>query len=109
MRPPPAALSNSSAAVSPSNINTIPLDAVERVEILLDGASAVYGSDAIAGVVNFILKKNTTEGNVYAQYTGRRNGGGKAGLPASARASAISHKDGWNVTGNVQLSTIRTS
>ena len=40
-----------------SNINTIPTAAVERVEILADGASAVYGSDAIGGVVNVITKK----------------------------------------------------
>ena len=40
------------------NLNAIPMSAVERVEILTDGASALYGSDAIAGVINFILKKN---------------------------------------------------
>jgi len=40
-----------------SSINDLPLAAVERIEILTDGASAVYGSDAIAGVVNIILKK----------------------------------------------------
>jgi iron complex outermembrane receptor protein len=40
------------------DISTIPLAAVERVEILKDGASALYGSDAIAGVVNFILKSD---------------------------------------------------
>ena len=39
------------------DINLIPLGLVERVEILKDGASAIYGSDAIAGVVNFITKK----------------------------------------------------
>ncbi|QPF71965.1 TonB-dependent receptor [Roseateles sp. DAIF2] len=39
------------------NLNNIPMSAIERVEVLKDGASAVYGSDAIAGVVNFILKK----------------------------------------------------
>ncbi|MCY3540469.1 MAG: TonB-dependent receptor [Gammaproteobacteria bacterium] len=38
------------------NISSIPLDAIEKVEIQLDGGSAVYGSDAIAGVVNFITK-----------------------------------------------------
>ena len=36
----------------------IPIDAIERVEILRDGASAQYGSDAIAGVINIILKKD---------------------------------------------------
>ena len=40
------------------DVNSIPLAAIERVEILKDGASAVYGSDAIAGVVNFILRKD---------------------------------------------------
>jgi iron complex outermembrane receptor protein len=39
------------------NINSIPLSMVERVDVLLDAASAVYGSDAMAGVINFILKK----------------------------------------------------
>lgn len=38
------------------DLNTIPMDAIERVEVLTDGASALYGSDAIAGVVNFIMK-----------------------------------------------------
>lgn len=40
------------------NINQIPMSVVERIEILKDGGSAVYGSDAIAGVVNIITKKN---------------------------------------------------
>src|SRR6204780_4775665 len=40
------------------DISSIPVAAIERVEILEDGASAIYGSDAIAGVVNFILKDN---------------------------------------------------
>ncbi|MCY3817082.1 MAG: TonB-dependent receptor [Gammaproteobacteria bacterium] len=41
-----------------ANILTIPLSAIERVDIQLDGASAVYGSDAIGGVVNFVTKRN---------------------------------------------------
>ncbi len=41
-----------------SNLNMIPMAAVERIEILTDGASAIYGTDAIAGVVNIILKKD---------------------------------------------------
>ena len=40
-----------------NNINSIPFSAVERVEILTDGGSALYGSDALAGVVNVIMKK----------------------------------------------------
>src|SRR6478735_770608 len=40
------------------DLNQIPMEAVERVEVLKDGASSIYGSDAVAGVVNIILKKN---------------------------------------------------
>jgi len=40
------------------DLNGIPLAALDRVEILKDGASAIYGTDAIGGVINFILKKN---------------------------------------------------
>ncbi|KFF05937.1 TonB-dependent receptor [Flavobacterium reichenbachii] len=47
-----------------ADISAIPTDAIERVEILRDGASAQYGSDAIAGVVNIILKKNVTDSYV---------------------------------------------
>lgn len=42
-----------------TDMNAIPSNAIERIEILRDGASAQYGSDAIAGVINIILKKNT--------------------------------------------------
>ena len=45
-------------AGSSVDIGAIPVGAIERVEVLKDGASAIYGSDAIAGVVNFILKSN---------------------------------------------------
>ena len=44
-------------AVSP-DVNTFPTDLIERVDIVTGGSSAVYGSDAIAGVVNFVLKRN---------------------------------------------------
>lgn len=40
------------------DINTLPVSAIERVEVLKDGASAVYGSDAVAGVVNIVLRKD---------------------------------------------------
>ncbi|MGO4378644.1 TonB-dependent receptor [Pseudoduganella sp. RAF19] len=50
------------------NLNAIPLSAVERVEILTDGASALYGSDAIAGVINFILKSNVKAPTIEAGY-----------------------------------------
>lgn len=45
-------------STSITNLNSIPAAAIERIEILKDGASAVYGSDAIAGVINIILRKD---------------------------------------------------
>lgn len=47
-----------SSPFSAADLNTIPANMVERIEILKDGASSVYGSDAIGGVVNFIMRKN---------------------------------------------------
>jgi len=56
---------------SGTDLSAIPIGAIDRVEILRDGASAQYGSDAIAGVINIILKKNVNQftGNIgYAAY-----------------------------------------
>lgn len=50
------------------DINTIPTPLVERVEVVTGGASAVYGSDALAGVVNFILKKDFSGVELNGQY-----------------------------------------
>ncbi len=49
--------------------NQIPLAALERVEIVADGASAVYGSDAVAGVVNYVLRKDYEGVEATARYT----------------------------------------
>ncbi|NJC41708.1 outer membrane receptor protein involved in Fe transport [Brevundimonas alba] len=51
-----------------ADLNQIPEQLVERVEVLTGGASAVYGSDALAGVVNFIMKKNFEGLQLDAQY-----------------------------------------
>ena len=50
------------------DLNMIPVDALARVEVLKDGASAIYGADAVAGVVNFILKDNVQGSTVRAYY-----------------------------------------
>lgn len=48
-----------------TDLNAIPASSVEKIEILRDGAAAQYGSDAIAGVINIVLKKSTgLSGNV---------------------------------------------
>ena len=50
------------------DVNSLPITAIDRIEILKDGASAIYGSDAIAGVVNFILRREYTGAEIMAEY-----------------------------------------
>ena len=70
------------------NLNAIPLSAVERVEILTDGASALYGSDAIAGVINFILKKGATDWEINAKYSRPEQSGGASKDRKSTRLNS---------------------
>lgn len=53
-----------------SDVGVIPLGAVERVEVVPDGASAIYGSDAIGGVVNFVLRRNFDGAETSVRYGG---------------------------------------
>ena len=50
------------------DLNAIPVGAIERIEILKDGGSAIYGSDALSGVINFILRKDYEEGEIRVYY-----------------------------------------
>ena len=59
-----------------SDLNFIPADAIDHIEVLTDGAAAQYGSDAIAGVINIILKKGYEGGNLQAIYGAYQDGGG---------------------------------
>lgn len=59
------------------DINNIPLSAIKRVDILKDGASATYGSDAIAGVINVILKDDFDGAEISAKYGTTADGGGE--------------------------------
>ncbi|PSL49904.1 iron complex outermembrane receptor protein [Chitinophaga niastensis] len=61
-----------------TDLNAIPSSAIERIEVLRDGASAQYGSDAIAGVVNIVLKQNTHQ--LFASTTGGITSRGDGGL-----------------------------
>ena len=63
-----------SAAV---DLNSVPAALVDHVEVITGGASAVYGSDAVSGVVNIILKNDYEGGEMTAQYGGAQSGDGK--------------------------------
>ncbi len=60
-----------------TDLNVIPSSAIERVEILRDGAAAQYGSDAIAGIINLQLKRNASGGTVTGHYGVTKEGDGK--------------------------------
>ena len=62
----------------------VPLLAVERVEVLKDGASAIYGSDAVAGVANFITRRDFEGAEVQVEYRARTNNGSQDDLHVDA-------------------------
>jgi iron complex outermembrane receptor protein len=62
---------------APVDLNAIPLAAIDHVEVLRDGAAAQYGSDAIAGVINIILKKGAEGGQAEVTYGGYDKGDGR--------------------------------
>jgi iron complex outermembrane receptor protein len=68
--------SSASGVSGSADLNTIPLSIVERIEVLEDGASAIYGSDAIAGVVNVITRKKF-DGAEVTGYVGDYSKGGR--------------------------------
>ncbi len=83
------------------DLNFIPLDAIDHVEVLTEGAAAQYGSDAIAGVVNIILKKNTSGGDVVGTYGQYGNGGGGKTEDVSGSGGFALDSEGYfDVTAN---------
>src|SRR6266496_4566355 len=77
-------------------LSGLPVSALGRVEILKDGASAVYGTDAIGGVINFILRKDFIGAEVNANYFVTEQGGGNNGrINATAGVGDLA-KDKYN-------------
>src|SRR6202046_3615042 len=82
------------------DLNFIPLDAIDHVEVLTEGAAAQYGSDAIAGVVNIILKKSTSGGSLSGLYGQYGNAGGGRTEDVSGNAGFEAGQGGFfNLTG----------
>ncbi|MFT6324774.1 MAG: iron complex outermembrane receptor protein, partial [Halieaceae bacterium] len=96
-----------------TDLNAIPSAAIARIEVLRDGAAAQYGSDAIAGVINIILRENTDELNVMvttgANFSENANGqtGGNDGATTNLSANygiALGEKGGYiNFTGDFDI------
>jgi iron complex outermembrane receptor protein len=77
-----------------ADLNYIPVSAIDHIEVLQDGAAAQYGSDAIAGVINIILKSNNHGGTASATGGGYVDGGGRTG-DASANVGVEPFKDAF--------------
>ncbi|RDI97247.1 TonB-dependent receptor [Dyella solisilvae] len=93
----------SSAGDTAVDVNLIPADWIERVEIITGGASAVYGADAVTGVVNFILKKNYQGANLHAQLGTSEHGSFNKGLFSLTGGMNFDNNRG-NIAGSVEHS-----
>ena len=85
-----------------ANLDVIPISALQRVEVLNDGASSIYGSDAIGGVVNFITKRSFEGLSVTGQKVQPERNGGAIELRSSATVGYGNlDSDGWNIFATV--------
>ncbi|WP_328595418.1 TonB-dependent receptor [Rugamonas rivuli] len=89
------------ASAKAVDLNAIPLGAIQRVEILKDGASAIYGTDAIGGVINFILRTDYHgfEASLNDNFT--QHGGGATRRLSLLGGIGSLEKEGYNVMGSV--------
>ncbi len=94
------------------DLNNIPAGAIERVEVLKDGASAIYGTDAIGGVINFITRKDFQGAQVSLGAEGtQESGAGKRTASIGFGTGSIA-KDGYNIFGVFdfqQLDSLRST
>ncbi|WP_339940071.1 TonB-dependent receptor plug domain-containing protein, partial [Undibacterium luofuense] len=90
-------MANEAIADGYANLDVIPMSAIARVEILRDGASSIYGSDAIGGVVNFITKRSFEGKTISAQMVQpQKNGGADEQRFSSTVGFGNLENDGWN-------------
>lgn len=86
------------------DVNQIPFAAIERVEILKDGASAIYGTDAIGGVINYITKKNFKGVSLAGSTDITEQGGGNIYRLSGLMGFGDLDEDGINIMGGVSYS-----
>ncbi len=91
-------VSNPFSAVA-VDLNTLPMGALDRIEVLSDGASSTYGTDAIAGVVNFITRKDYQGVTVGGEVQLPEEGGGEVYIGNILGGIGSLASDGWNVFG----------
>ncbi len=83
------------------DLNIIPITALDRVEVLRDGASAIYGTDAIGGVINFITKRSVTGVTITGEVVKPKSDGGDEKRFNAVAGIGDLNKDGYNLFGVV--------
>lgn len=94
-------IANNAIDSSAPDLNMIPFAALERVEVLRDGASALYGTDAIAGVINFITRKDYTGGTITLGAERPQHAGGRSYSANAGFGFGDLDKDKYNIFGFV--------
>ncbi len=85
------------------DLHNIPAAAIDHVDILLDGASAIYGTDAIGGVINFITRRDYRGGDLNVYLAGTQEGGAGKRTASIAAGTGDYDSDGFNVFGVFDL------
>src|SRR6188768_3711740 len=86
-----------------TDLNAIPASAIDRIEVLRDGASSQYGSDAIAGVINIVLKKNTTGTTLYTHWGQQFEGDGAVQQFGLNTGTNLGKNGGYfNISGDIR-------
>ena len=83
------------------DLNAIPLNSIDRIEVLRDGASAIYGTDAIGGVINFILRRDYVGIELAAEGQWPRDDGGKEHRFTALAGWGSLDKDRFNIMGSI--------
>ncbi|MFG6429961.1 TonB-dependent receptor [Roseateles sp. LYH14W] len=96
-------IANNAIDGSAPDLNMIPFAALQRVEVLRDGASSLYGTDAIGGVINFITNKDYTGGQITFGVDVPKESGGKSRNANIGFGFGDIAKDGYNIFGFVDV------
>ncbi|MET0518139.1 MAG: TonB-dependent receptor [Burkholderiaceae bacterium] len=92
-------IANNAVDGSAPDLNMIPFAAIDRIEVLRDGASSLYGTDAIGGVINFITKTDFQGGTITVGYDSPQHPGGKTRSVNAGFGYGDLDKQGFNIFG----------
>ena len=95
-------IANNAIDASAPDLNTIPFAIIDRIEVLRDGASSLYGTDAVGGVINFITKQDFVGGSATLGYDQPEHKGGKAYNGSFTFGGGDLAKDNANIFGAIE-------